>query len=124
MTEAAVPQFDTLSTTESIQTIDDSKIQIFIRDLEGKGVAMRVTPEVTVKEFQKMVRAKTGIRRHNQQLSYGGKNIPMASRGKDTSPPLLETYGLQPNSTVQLNARLKGGRCCFICIPIPLDLCF
>eukprot|EP01006_Ploeotia_vitrea_P003558 TRINITY_DN112831_c0_g1_i2.p1 TRINITY_DN112831_c0_g1~~TRINITY_DN112831_c0_g1_i2.p1 ORF type:complete len:123 (+),score=9.99 TRINITY_DN112831_c0_g1_i2:43-411(+) len=115
------------STVSSVTTDANDTVPLFLKDIDGESRLMRVTPDTTVKQFQKMVKAKTGIRRGKQQLSFAGRNIESAPHGlKDTSPALLQTYGMQPGSTVELNGRLKGGClalpcgdggcCCVICI--------
>ena len=80
---------------------DSSLIQIFVRDLFGKSVSLRVPSQVTGGELSIAVSGVTGVPPEFFYLTIGGHIVG----GQD----LLGSFGAFPGIHIRMNGRLKGG---------------
>jgi ubiquitin C len=90
---------------QTIETLDkltvQDEVQIFVRNLNGKTMAVMISPSDTVDRLHELVFERTGIPTSEQRLLYGGKQLE-AGR-------LLSDYGILKESTLHLVLRLRGG---------------
>jgi hypothetical protein len=75
-------------------------MQIFVRDLEGRHVALDVSSDETIDSLKAKIQGKTGVAPAQQLLTYGGKAL---TRGN------LLDYSIQKDCTIQLTLGLPGG---------------
>ena len=80
---------------------DSSLIPIFVRDLFGKSMSLRVPSQVTGGELSTTVSGVTGVPPDFFYLTIGGRIVG----GQD----LLGSAGAFPGIHIQMNGRLKGG---------------
>lgn len=79
----------------------NEEVQIFVKNLNGKTMAIMVSPADTVKSLLEKVEVKTGIPPSQQRLLYGGKQL--------VPDMILADYNIQKESTLHLVLRLRGG---------------
>ncbi|XP_077968906.1 uncharacterized protein LOC120344754 [Styela clava] len=77
------------------------KVQIFVRDFEGRSHTFEVHLTDKVQDFKKQVERKIGVTASQQRLEYAGRQLMDGQR--------LLDYGIQQNSTLELKGRLRGG---------------
>eukprot|EP00178_Gracilaria_changii_P010537 TRINITY_DN3064_c0_g1_i1.p1 TRINITY_DN3064_c0_g1~~TRINITY_DN3064_c0_g1_i1.p1 ORF type:complete len:103 (+),score=10.95 TRINITY_DN3064_c0_g1_i1:44-352(+) len=80
-------------------------INVFVRDTKGRSVPIKVSYSQTTGEVQDLIEQKTGLKKKKQVLSVGTRAV----RSEDSQKPFLTEYGLQPNATIDVNGRLRGG---------------
>ena len=80
---------------------DSSLFQIFVRDLIGKSVSLRVPSQITGDELSITVSDATGVPPEFSYLTIGGHIV--GGRG------LLGSFGAFPGIHIRMNGRLKGG---------------
>lgn len=76
-------------------------MQIFIKTLTGKTIPIDLDEEMTVMKLKNLIKDKLNCPPDTQRLLFAGKQLE-----DDRSP---YDYGLQPESTVHLVLRNKGG---------------
>ncbi|KAF5357706.1 hypothetical protein D9758_007533 [Tetrapyrgos nigripes] len=81
--------------------IPEGDVQIFVRNLNGKTMAVMVNLSGTVDQLQEQVYQKTLIPASEQRLLYAGKQLEPGR--------LLSDYGILKESTLHLVLRLRGG---------------
>ena len=79
----------------------DAMMQIFVKSLGGRTLAIDVQPHDTVAALKDKIYARDGVRQTQQRLVFAGKNLD------DTRT--LTSYDIQKESTVWVVTRLVGG---------------
>ncbi|GAB5354857.1 hypothetical protein AAMO2058_000155300 [Amorphochlora amoebiformis] len=75
-------------------------IQIFVKTLTGSTITLSAEAGYTVEAVKAEIEAREGIPANQQRLSFAGKQLEAGS---------LADYGVEQESTLQLNLRLLGG---------------
>jgi len=76
-------------------------IQIFIRTISGKTIALEVEPGDTIKKIKEKIQNREGISPKHQRLLFGSKQLEGDHNFRD--------YDIPQGSTIQLALRLRGG---------------
>lgn len=76
-------------------------MQIFVRTLSGKSIAVEVNPEDRIEMLKARIHDKEGIPVENQRLIYAGKSLEDGNT--------LSDYSIQSGSNLNLVLRLRGG---------------
>ena len=85
-----------------IELIDRETIQIFIKTMSHKTIALNVGPYDTVKYVKFLIELKEGISIHQQRLIFNGHQL------EDTRT--IADYDIKKKSILILNLRLRGGK--------------
>ena len=85
-----------------IELIDRETIQIFIKTMTHKTIALNVGPYDTVKYVKFLIELKEGISIHQQRLIFNGHQL------EDTRT--IADYDIKKKSILILNLRLRGGK--------------
>jgi len=81
--------------------VDDSEVQIFVKHINGRTMALMVSPMDTVEHLMSKVQERTEIPPEEQRILYGGKQL--------TPGRTLSDYNISKESTLHLVLRLRGG---------------
>ena len=76
-------------------------MQVFVKTLTGKDMTLEVEPTMMVEHLKKQITAMEGIQESDQRLIYGGKQLEDGQT--------LQDYNVEPDSTIHLVLKLKGG---------------
>ncbi|KAF8836589.1 ubiquitin-like protein [Paxillus ammoniavirescens] len=74
--------------------VDDSEVQIFVKHINGRTMALMVSPMDTVEHLMSKVQERTEIPPEEQRILYGGKQL--------TPGRTLSDYNISKESTLHL----------------------
>ena len=80
--------------------MSSTTIQVFVKSLTGKTVAIEMEHAGTVAELKRKVHVKEGIAVDQQRLVYAGKQLE--------DERTIEDYGIGNETTIHLVLRLRG----------------
>ncbi|XP_071493006.1 uncharacterized protein [Diadema antillarum] len=77
--------------------------QVFVQKLDGKTVTIDTCSQDTIRELRRKIQAKTNIAPSQQVLTYGRTTLNEEAK-------TLQDYNIGQHDTINLSARLRGGR--------------
>ena len=85
----------------TMYVVDLREMQVFVKTLTGKTLAIKAVPSMLVQSFKGRVRAQEGIPPNQQRLIFAGRQL---ENGR-----MLSDYNIRDESTLHLLLRLQGG---------------
>ncbi len=92
--------FQTLSLSNDHTNPQSRTMQIFVRTLAGKQIALNVEKTDTVESLKAKIEDKEGIKAKDQRFVFGGKNLQDGNT--------LGDYNVQENSTLNLVLHMQS----------------
>jgi len=86
----------------TLQLVARNIMQIFVKTMKGKSIAISVDPNETIGEFKQKIEYREGIPKHEQRLIFAGKELNIDKK-------TLNDFNIQKESTIHLVIRLDGG---------------
>jgi hypothetical protein len=94
----------------------EPEVQIFVKNLNGKTMALMISPTDTVESLMKKVQERTDIPPSEQRILYGGKQL--------VPEKILADYNISKESTLHLGKWTLIERLCFLCSLTQCIQCF
>ncbi|CAO2205976.1 unnamed protein product [Urochloa humidicola] len=78
------------------------RMQVFVRTMAGKSLALEVSPRDTVDAVKARIQAKERVAAADQRLAFAGRDL-------DDGRRTLAAYGVRNEANLFLHLRLRGG---------------
>ncbi|XP_053276430.1 uncharacterized protein LOC128438078 [Pleuronectes platessa] len=86
----------------SLLVIEPAPVQVFLRNEKNVLTTYDITPEETVSDFKRRVKAREGVPESQQRLVYQGTEM-------NNDRAKLSDYNVKALDTIELLMRLRGG---------------
>ncbi|XP_053276809.1 uncharacterized protein LOC128438316 [Pleuronectes platessa] len=85
-----------------VQVFEPAPVQVFLRNEKNVLTTYEITPEETVSDFKRRVKAREGVPESQQRLVYQGTEM-------SNDKAKLSDYNVKALGTIELLMRLRGG---------------